>query len=191
VVDTNYSQQLSDAFGFLSPEEIEVIHRTLNLCKDAPIVLEIGTGAGTSLLSVLESRPMSYITSVDIIPSAVAPRIKEAGFSSDRISLVVDYSLNVVKTWEKEIDVFILDGNHNPDNVLKDMKAWCPHLAVGGYFIVHDYGDGNRMWIEKKEVVDKYARYHGLKLIDHAKALAVFEKFSTKRKRQSSKKVTA
>lgn len=45
----------------------------------------------------------------------------------------------VARCWEREIDLLFVDGRHDYDNVLADLKAWYAYIPIGGHILLHDY----------------------------------------------------
>lgn len=108
------------------------------------IIIEIGTAFGGSALFFRYMLNMfgaldSYVISVDITDErrkvdAYPGIIFITGDSNDleTIEMVRDYL-------DPYYDVMIAhDGNHNKENVLKDLRAYGPLVTPGQYFVVED-----------------------------------------------------
>ena len=180
----DYSEHLSNTFGFISLEELELLKKFISQSDSKAVVLDLGTGSGTTLTAVLEESPQAKITTVDNKPSSAEGRMHEAGFSCENVSFVVEDSLKAAEFWDTPVDFIIFDLDV-PDNTLEDhIRAWAAHLKVGAYFAMHDYGEKFSSWENKKKILDKFARYNGLKLQEQVGCLAIFKKYSTKRGRK-------
>ena len=58
----------------------------------------------------------------------------------DNISLISDYSYNVVDTFEdNSIDFIYIDANHLYESVKQDLTLYYPKVKPGGYIGGHDY----------------------------------------------------
>lgn len=51
-------------------------------------------------------------------------------------------SLDAAANWSEEVDWVYIDGIHTHDAVAADLKAWWPHVRLGGFLSGHD------MWID-------------------------------------------
>ena len=49
-------------------------------------------------------------------------------------------SVQAARCWEREIDLLFVDGQHDYESVLADLKAWYAYISVGGHILLHDYG---------------------------------------------------
>ena len=76
---TMNSTLLSKTFGLAHPPELEALKSGLQLLPEAPTMVEIGTGAGTTLLAMLEQRPQARVWTIDILPSSATQYVREAG----------------------------------------------------------------------------------------------------------------
>lgn len=61
---------------------------------------------------------------------------------------------DVVKTWDRKIDVLFIDGDHSHEAVQKDWKKWSPFVKKGGMVFFHDADDTSpgvlKVWQEIK-----------------------------------------
>jgi len=62
----------------------------------------------------------------------------------DRFTILRGKSREVLRTWDKPIDLLYIDGSHWAENVLADFVLAWPHLKVGSGIIFDDYGAGLR-----------------------------------------------
>jgi len=47
-------------------------------------------------------------------------------------------SKEIIKTWEKEIDILLIDGDHSYEGVQADFRFWEPYVKEGGIILLHD-----------------------------------------------------
>lgn len=66
----------------------------------------------------------------------VDAKLKEFGLGN--FELKDGFSFEVVKDWQKPIDLLWIDGNHQYDAVKQDYEQWEPFLKVGGIIAFHD-----------------------------------------------------
>ena len=56
----------------------------------------------------------------------------------DNITFIKGYFDDVVKTWEKPIDILHIDGLHTYEAVKNDFEKWSPLLKENGVILMHD-----------------------------------------------------
>ena len=49
-------------------------------------------------------------------------------------------SVEIAKTFNKEIDLIFIDGDHSYEAVRADVEAWIPKVKDGGIVVLHDIG---------------------------------------------------
>jgi predicted O-methyltransferase YrrM len=57
---------------------------------------------------------------------------------NDNVTFIKGNFDDVVKTWDKKIDILHIDGDHSYEAVKKDYENWSPHLAENGIVLFHD-----------------------------------------------------
>jgi predicted O-methyltransferase YrrM len=67
---------------------------------------------------------------------SVSQTLKSFGFK--HFNLIQGYSFNVVKNWKRKLDMLVIDGNHNYNQVKKDYLDWSSFLKKGGIIAFHD-----------------------------------------------------
>jgi len=174
--------ELVEAFGWLYGWESVALSVFVKgvLPADAKIV-NVGSGVGTSGLSMKLGNPKANITTVDI--SAGGPL---GGLENERNAFekapgvplptqVLGDSSTIGKTWKGgDLDLVLIDGDHSREGITKDIDAWYPHVKAGGYIGFHDYQA--LVWADVKNVVD--AKMAGDEKILHVDTLIIFKKLS-------------
>ena len=92
---------------------------------------------------------------------------------------IKDYSYNVVKTWDKEIDYLFIDGDHNYEAVKQDFTDWFPHVKSGGVISFHDSAanrGGPKFWPGPSQFVDEILYDERLKYINTVQTMTIFKK---------------
>ena len=56
----------------------------------------------------------------------------------NRFELIEGFSYDVVKAWDKPIDILFIDGSHKYELVKGDLLDWSKFLKSGGLLILHD-----------------------------------------------------
>ncbi len=138
--------KLSDAFGYLWTEEVVALEDAVKSLPDNPHVVNIGAGAGTSGLTVIQ-RPDAFLTTIDIRVEGPLGSLKgernafeQSGINyKDRHQQILKDSKLVAKEWTKKVDMVFVDGDHSYEGASGDIKGWLPHIKKGGIMVVHDY----------------------------------------------------
>jgi len=73
----------------------------------------------------------------------------------NNLEIIKGYFDDVVKTWDKEIDLLHIDGLHDYQNCKNDCDTWAPLLKENGVILFHDtvsYPDGVGLFFSQLEV---------------------------------------
>lgn len=161
------SQSVRDAFKYLYPAELPALKELVQWLPPNPLVINIGAGAGTSGLAILESRPDVVLVTIDVqdesspLGCLVAERdvVQAAGYGSTwqkRWFQVHGDSKQVGKNWRgmkfgpsddegtaffflEYPDMVFVDGDHSYAGCMGDITVWWSLLKPYGLFAVHDY----------------------------------------------------
>lgn len=162
------SVQVRDSFKYLYPDELPFLKQLVRSLQEDPVVINIGAGAGTSGLAILETRHDVTLITVDITNESSPFGCLEAerdvvnraglwhlygvrwfqyhGKSSKFLSSAKDYApLKLMPRafdhWDGASMIFI-DGDHSYEGCKDDIKKSLPLLVDGGVLAVHDYDKG-------------------------------------------------
>jgi len=100
---------------------------------DPKITVEIGTYTGFSTYWLAKNNTGTVYT-IDIKDCGAEENLKEL----DNVVFIVDSSENVVKEWDKKIDLLHIDGNHSFPSIVHDLKHWFKYMNPNGIIIMHD-----------------------------------------------------
>ena len=94
-----------------------------NLAKENSRILEVGVYMGHSMLIMLASNPKLKITGLDIdkrfAPKAVNYLKKK--FTNSKIELVLGDSIENLKKFKSDFDLYHIDGDHRPIKIYKEI----------------------------------------------------------------------
>jgi predicted O-methyltransferase YrrM len=139
------------------PGEVVIMHALAEALPTYPIIINIGTGFGTSCLAFYEARPNAVIFAIDRAPcDRAAGHWEDADVEPGRIIRVRGRSQDVGRYWPMYVNLVLIDGGHKTDDVWGDILAWESLIQPGGLLVFHDYD--NPVCAEVKPVVDKWAR---------------------------------
>jgi hypothetical protein len=134
----SFANDLAVGFGYITVRELNCIQHVAALLPEHPVCVNIGSGAGTSVIAVMEARADAKMVDVDIDPMSGLTQIREAGYLySGRYERIVSDS-KLVK-WPHECHYLFIDGDHSEPGIRGDLVTWLPHVAKGGYILLHDY----------------------------------------------------
>lgn len=159
------ASSLQEAFHYLWPDEVGALKMLAESLPAKPHIVNIGAGAGTSTLALLESRPDAIVTSIDVQEndspygclSAEKAVVTEAGLIA-RLTQICADSKELGANWLKPVDMVFIDGNHSYKGCKGDIQAWLINLKPGGIMAIHDYGKA-----------EAYKRKHDPATVPHPK----------------------
>jgi predicted O-methyltransferase YrrM len=105
------------------------------------VVVELGAGQSTYVLAAAVRETGGQFWSVDLDPSA-----HQRGFAEGRGVLqeepryifLAGNDMEIVRTWEKEIDFLFIDTSNQFDHTLAELREWTKFVRVGGRIAMHD-----------------------------------------------------
>jgi len=156
------SHTLSDWLNYMGKEEIEALKILALSLPDNPLVINIGAGAGTSGLALLESRPDLSLVTIDKNKGDTSLGSIEGEVNAfkgskteweKRTTHIVGFSAKVGQKWIEPVDLVFIDGDHSYKGCKADIEAWLPHIKKGGAIVFHDYQSGK--WPDVKKAVDE------------------------------------
>ncbi len=111
---------------------------------DPAKVVEIGTYEGNSLVAILRGlahHEDAHVWSIDLSERPEADELVErAGLPADRYTRMVVGSYDAATSWDGgPLDLVYVDGDHYEEGVRGDIRAWGPHLKVGGLIVFDDF----------------------------------------------------
>lgn len=144
--DKSAAEKLSDAFGFLRLIEVRAIEDAVNSLPPNPHIVNIGAGAGTSGLAIIQ-RGDAFLTTIDIRQNSPLGSLQSEinAFNNsgidykDRHKQILKDSKEVAKEWTEKVDMVFIDGEHSYPGACGDIEGWLPHIKEGGLMLVHDY----------------------------------------------------
>ena len=128
------------------------------------VTVELGVDYGYSafLMALCQNNPVYGIDCFDV--SKHGPRedddyqfvmsVKEK-LGLDNLEIIKGYFDDVVKTWNKEIDLLHIDGLHDYENCKNDCDTWAPLVKEDGVILFHDTvsnPDGAGLFFSQLEV---------------------------------------
>lgn len=162
------SEQVRSSFKYLYPDELPFLKRLVQSLPDHPVVVNIGAGAGTSGLAILESRKDVTLITVDVTDlsspfgclEAERDVVSRAGLgaswgmswfqyhgpSADFLQSASKLAyLNTrpvgFEMWAR-VDMVFVDGDHSEEGCASDIVFSVPLIKEGGILAVHDYDKG-------------------------------------------------
>jgi predicted O-methyltransferase YrrM len=73
---------------------------------------------------------------MDTLPSM--RRTLHAAGVEDRVIAIVGRSPAVARRWTEPVGLVFIDGGHTEEHAQADYEGWAPHVAPGGFLVVHD-----------------------------------------------------
>jgi|WetSurMetagenome_2_1015567.scaffolds.fasta_scaffold318100_2 predicted O-methyltransferase YrrM len=138
--------ELSGAFSLLLKEEVELLAKMVERLPKRSVIVNIGAGVGTSSLTIAEVRPdlLPYLITVDVSHESPVGGLKNernafdaAGISPYPIQILAD-SKRVPATWRGWIEMLLIDGGHEAQEVYDDIVSWVVKVDQDGIIGIHD-----------------------------------------------------
>lgn len=173
---------IAKGLGYLTVNEVEAIKAIAQRLPRDPIGVNIGSGAGTSVIAILEECQDIILYDVDLDLANGASQLAEEGYREDaRLRRVQGDSAEVGRRFTLPIDYLFIDGDHFAPGVLADCEAWLPHMKSNGYVLFHDYHPypadhdlaGVDYWPDVRAVADEQMR--GAVIVLDADRLRVYQ----------------
>ena len=103
---------------------------------------------------------------------------------TDNWTLVAKPSYEVVKDWNRGIDMVFIDGDHHYDAVKRDFEDWYPYVKKGGKLLIHDSrriegtpsAEWALGWPGPTRLAQELRRGSDAKLIEEVDSLTIWEK---------------
>lgn len=117
------------------------------MCDAEPLIVEIGSENGMSASLFRTFAPTAILACIEIDESAnFLHNLKAVGLDDDKLvrPIIVNSSqvtwseLAKSKHLNQEIDLLFIDGDHSFDGALADLRNFAPHVADGGWLLLHD-----------------------------------------------------
>lgn len=163
------SDDVQRSFHYLYPAEVPALKSLVAQLPPNPLVVNIGAGAGTSGLAIIETRPDVVLVTIDITDAsspfgcleAERDVMNRAGYASiwqKRWWQIRGDSKVVGKAWRDTTiyveffraafkgaapDMIFVDGDHGYEGCKGDIEVWFPLLKDGGIMAIHDYLKGD------------------------------------------------
>lgn len=152
------AHELATTRLFLLPEDVDLLHEladmlpTFDLDGHYPRVAELGVGAGTTALAILEKRPDAIVVGVDISEDAInwsRKLIENTGHSEAYFTNHADASAAAATLADETFDLVMLDTSHEYGDTCRELAAWLPKLRPGGILWAHDYDGPDSQGVRK------------------------------------------
>ena len=149
------SKDLCKAHGMLIWPEAQILKKCASMLPENPVIINIGAGAGTSAIAMLEERPDAFIFSVD---KEAAPlerlNLIKCSIDSKRCVRLLGKSWDIGSLFPFTVHMVFVDGDHGDKAVEKDISTWISKVLPGGIMVFHDYKHRNVPGLTK--VVDSF-----------------------------------
>lgn len=150
---------------------------------DDLIAVNIGAGAGTSTITMLESRPDIVVFSVDIETTGNEAitnehlRLAEVGMDKDgRVIRIWGNSAYVGLRFPIHPDILFVDGDHRYHELILDIKGWYDKVVMDGFIFFHDYT--RDIWPDVQQAVDRLSATGCMIEVGKSETLICFKKIS-------------
>lgn len=163
--------------GWLSDKEADILFRLASRCTGKGAIVEIGSwkgksttclalgsqrGAGTNITAIDPHTGSSEHGDVDTYEEFLR-NIEKNGIA-DIVKPVRKRSQDVGKEWTTPVELLWIDGAHEYEFVLQDLKVWEPHLIEGGVIAFHDSSMPGP-WKVIEDHLYKGSKFHSVRFV--------------------------
>lgn len=138
-------------------------------------VVEIGTKyGGSAILIAAAMYDGPIVHSIDLVthPRCTHVLANLTKDITDKIDFIIGKSTVIAETWEKELSLVVIDGDHSVAAVRQDVLSWGKFIKAGGYMILHDVRNAD---LGLEIIVDEM-KQNGWQEVDCAGTLVVLQK---------------
>ncbi|MDI3545103.1 MAG: 1-O-methyltransferase [Rikenellaceae bacterium] len=152
-------------FTQLTKIERLLLYKLALSLKENSVIVEIGSylGASASFLASAAKEKNHIVFCVDTWKNDAMSEGERDTFDEfckntqhlqKYIRTLRGKSVEIAKTFNNEIDLLFIDGDHSYEGVRADVEAWLPKVKDGGIVVFHDIG-----WAEGvQRVVNEYIK---------------------------------
>lgn len=149
------SEDLCKAHGMLIWEEAQILKQCAKMLPANPVIVNIGAGAGTSAIAMLEERPDAFVFSIDKVEAELERfNLKKCEIPITRCVRILGKSWDIGQDFPYPVNMVFVDGAHGDKAVEKDICTWISKVIPGGIMAFHDYKHDNVPGLTK--VVDSF-----------------------------------
>ena len=166
------SEDLCKVHGMLIWEEAQVLKECVRMLPADPVIVNIGAGAGTSAIAMLEERPDAFIFSVDKTRAELEQfNLRRCKIPITRCIRILGKSWDVGQDFPYSVNMVFVDGDHGDKAVEKDICTWITKVLPGGIMAFHDYKHFNVPGLTK--IVDSFM--NGYEVITEHRYMIAFK----------------
>ena len=134
----------------VTKNECEFLFSLARNCQGRGVIVEIGSYKGRSTATLaLGSLTGAKSPIFAIDPQIEIPRASDALHVvlkkhleilnvAQIVTLIKDFSQNIVTSWQAPIELLFIDGDHEYESVKRDFYDWYPHIITNGVVAFHD-----------------------------------------------------
>ncbi|MFX0198411.1 MAG: class I SAM-dependent methyltransferase [Candidatus Hodarchaeota archaeon] len=137
--------------GWMGFNDCQILFNYAKKIKNG-LIVEIGSFKGRSTKLMALASPTSTIVAID--PASEESWFEEVNRERLRnVEFIKEKSQVVGKTWDREIDLLHVDGDHHYKAVAEDIRLFIPFVKEKGHVLFHDYAVFGEPGIEVREAV--------------------------------------
>jgi predicted O-methyltransferase YrrM len=126
---------------WMGPQDCQALTEYASKVKNG-LIVEIGAFVGVSTRTLALASPTSKVVTIDpFVDPCIGQDTLDEFIKNTKgldVELVVTTSDNAFNMWNKPIDFLHIDGNHDYEQVKRDLR-WIKFVKKGGVVFFHDY----------------------------------------------------
>jgi predicted O-methyltransferase YrrM len=175
---TDIADKVNAIDGWLLPGQAQWLFETAQAMPGDAIILEIGgyLGHSTAALAFGCAGTKKHVFCIDTFCGNVTDFVRGKQFEgsmfaerwadnlynagiADYVTGLAGYSSHYYNEWDKPLDMLFIDGSHQYDDVIGDLRVFGQHVKPGGIVAMHDitplapWPGPYRAWCEMAETL--------------------------------------
>jgi predicted O-methyltransferase YrrM len=157
------AQTIDGIYGLLTCGDLEALRYAA--WNSSGKSVNIGVFNGLSSYVIAKTNPLLQVCGIDAYRGMEA-QLCEINHDRSRLAkqnlnlvpnakLIIGWSTDVAQYWCDDRSLLFIDGDHQVEGALNDLKTWSPFVKKGGIIAVHDaYGNISRSVAKLREQLD-------------------------------------
>ena len=173
----NFMKFNQSLINFLAKRDTDIAEHIPIFCKlvkkyKPKVLVELGRGQSTFVFATL-MKDLGQFYSIDFNRKSVCRLFPEGGKlmlglnRMKHVHFIDGDDMDIVKTWDKDIDILFIDTSHTYEHTKGELNTWCKH--VSGVVILHDTDHKDPIFVGCRKALDEFLLENKGYTVEHIK----------------------